>query len=60
MRLLMNDKKVKTVGKPLGCKHVKTIRKQAVQNLKNIVLDEKSPALAQAIASAKLLDEIQP
>lgn len=56
----MSNKQVKPVGKPLGVKHVKTVRKQAVQNLKKIVLDEKAPILAQAIASARLLDEIQP
>lgn len=56
----MTDKQTNPVGKPVGTKHAKTIRKQAVENLKNIVLNEKAPVLAQAIASAKILEEIHP
>jgi len=57
---MSNQKVSRPVGKPRGSKHVKTIRKQAVQNLKDVALDESAPILAKTIASAMLLGEIKP
>lgn len=45
-------------GRKVGSLGVRKIRKQAVQNLKDVVLNEEADVLARVIASVKILDEV--
>ncbi|NOR71256.1 MAG: hypothetical protein GQ532_16420 [Methylomarinum sp.] len=45
-------------GIPPGYKYPKTVRKQAIKRLRDIVFDENAEEVAVAIAATKLLEEI--